>query len=234
MINPGFNPRPTPFGGTRAGEARTSNEDRTSRTQSTTTTGNRGAPAADTFEPRLTPERKKALEKARAMLGRDKLGGADETFNHADVKPAVTALMKDKKGLEREIPKKLAAEGKTWEANIAKGALQGKSGFTYSIARGRIQKEAPAQIAEELSKKLSDNGIKPPARKTVDNVPRKLTFDDLRGFENASKTLQAMQNEVSKKTGSKVTFPDGISKAAIDHILNKKPGLPPGAVVKSR
>ena len=167
------------------------------------------------FKPRLTPARRKALHKARAMLARNKLGGADETFNHADVKPAVTALMNDKKGLKREIPAKLRAEGKTWEANIAKGALEGKFGISYSVARGRIKSEAPVQIRAEMAAKLTSNGIKAPTRPTVDAVPRKLTFDDLRAFEEASSTLQDMQREATKETGVALTFPKGISKAAI-------------------
>ena len=66
----------------------------------------------------------------------------------------------------------------------------------------------------------------------TDAVPRKLTFDDLRAFEEASNTLQTMRAEAKKQTGVNITFPKGISKAAIDHILERRPGLPPGAVVK--
>ena len=184
--------------------------------------------------PKPTPQERVALEKVRAMLEPNKLGGGDRTFNFADKDAVVSSLMRDTEGLKREVPAQLRAEGKDFQANLAERGLGGSWGPLAQVAKGKVYEEAPGQIGGQLEAGLREAKIDPATGRQPDNVRRDISFAELRRFEENAEILQNMQTRMSKQLGLDITFPGGLSAASLDHTLQGRGGFPPGAKVKPR
>jgi len=184
--------------------------------------------------PDPTKQQIQALKYVRDMLEPNKLGGADRTFNFADRQAVVAALMRDTCGLRQEIQAQLNAEGKRGQARLVGKALGGGRGPLKRMARNKVYNEAPGQIHGQLTDGLVEGGIDPATGELADNVPRQLTFDELREFERNAAILQKMQEEVAQRLGLNVAFPGGLSQASIEHTLDRKLGIPPGAKITPR
>ena len=182
----------------------------------------------------LTEEQRAAFEYVRDMLEPEKLGGADRTFNHADICAVANALVRDTCGLSAEVQKMLRCEGKNFQANLVRKALSGYRGPLVNAARNQVYRDAPGQIRGELRTSLDEGGIDRSTGKEIDPVVRQLTFAELRKFQECAAVLQQMQAEIEERTGMNVTFPGGISQAGVNHSLNGKWGVPPGAKIKRK
>jgi len=178
----------------------------------------------------MTPEQTAAMEFVRDMLEPGKLGGADRTFNDADIDAVVGALMKDAAGLSKEVQRTLQAEGKTLQANLVRRAFCRRR--RGPIAKGVLKKvysEAPAQVGGQLRDGLRAGDVDPATGENADAEVRQLTFDELRRFEMALAILQEMQMELSEHLGVDVTFPGGLSQSSMDHQLKGRLTAPPDA-----
>lgn len=191
--------------------------------------GQLGRAAQQRFAPELTPERKAALKTLDGLLTKDKLGGANEAFDLGDRDAIVKSLMKDTKGLKAEVQEKLRAEGKGFQADLVGKGLDGSWNPLAAMARKQVYAEAPGEIGAELDKGLREAGVDPKTGARQDGTARTVNFEDLRRFESAARTLQSMQKEAEAKLGVRIRFPDGISRAAIQHTLEGRLGFPPGA-----
>lgn len=184
--------------------------------------------------PPLTDTQRTALQGVRAMLEPDKLGGADRTFNYADRDAVVNGLLRDTPGLSAEVQSRLRAEGKNFAANQARRGLDGQRGLFPQMARNKIGREAPGQIAGQVTQGLQSAAIDPNTGAQPDRTPRNLSFAEMRQFEANARTLQDMQRQTAERLGMDITFPNGPSQASIDFLLEGRFGVPPGAVITPR
>lgn len=184
------------------------------------------------FQPKLDPQQRAAAEYVRNMLEPNKLGGADRTFNYGDVDAVVRGLMCDTCGLSREVQGQLRQEGKGFQANLVGRALGGGRGPLKRMARNKVYSEAPGRIRGQLQSGLQEAKADPATAGKRDTTPRNITFNEVRQFEQHARVLQKMQQEMTKKLGVDIQFPNGMSQASIQHMLDGKLGFPPGAVVK--
>lgn len=184
--------------------------------------------------PPLTDPQRAALENVRAMLEPNKLGGEDRTFNYADRDAVVNGLLRDTAGLSAEVQARLRAEGKNFQANQARRGMEGQRGLFPHMARNKIGREAPGQIAGQVTQGLQTAGIDPNTGAQPDRTPRNLTFAEMRQFEANARVLQDMQRRTAERLNVDISFPNGPSQASIDFILQGRLGIPPGAVITPR
>ncbi len=168
------------------------------------------------------------------MLEPNKLGGEDRTFNYADRNAVVNGLLRDTSGLSAEVQARLRAEGKNFQANQARRGMEGQRGLLPNMARNRIGREAPGQIAGQVSQGLQTAGIDPNTGAQPDRTPRNVTFSEMRQFEANARVLQDMQRRTADRLNMDITFPNGPSQASIDFVLEGRFGVPPGAVLTPR
>jgi hypothetical protein len=185
-------------------------------------------------QPKLTPEQRQAAEGVRDMLGPDKLGGADRTFNYGDVGAVTQGLLRDSGGLSQRVRQQLEAEGRPLKASIAANSLTRRQGPIRRMVRDQVYQEAAPQIRGQLHQGLGEAKVDPATAGAADRTPRNLTFREVEAFERNARVLQAMQAETERKLGIQIEFPQGMSQAAIQHMLDGTLGFPPGAVVKPR
>lgn len=188
----------------------------------------------DAAMPPLTDAQRTALQNVRAMLEPDKLGGADRTFNYADRDAVVNGLLRDTSGLSAEVQARLRAEGKNFQANQARRGMEGQRGLLPHMARNRIGREAPGQIAGQVTQGLQTAGIDPNTGAQPDRTPRNVTFAEMRQFEANARVLQEMQQRTADRLNMDIAFPNGPSQASIDFVLQGRFGVPPGAVLTPR
>jgi len=183
---------------------------------------------------RLTPERKRTLETVRGMLAADKLGGADRTFNLADLDAVVEAMVKDKPGLGKAVAEKLRADGEHGDARIVEEAMNGGGGVIGVFARAQVAKRAPPEIKKEIRARLLEGGISADTARSVDGGVRQLSFAEMQAFSDATTRLRELQKRLGDELGSDLSFPKGLSIEAIDYLLSGGVGVPPGAVLTPR
>jgi hypothetical protein len=103
---------------------------------------------------------------------------------------------------------------------VAAGITDG--GFKGVIAR----RVAPAKLRAGLAAA----GVERDEDAAADATERNLSLDELDAFKAAGETL-AERSAALERLGLRVVFPDGISQAALRHILDERPGLPPGGTL---
>jgi len=184
--------------------------------------------------PNVTPERRAALEGVRDMLEPNRLGGPDRTFNFADRDAVVQSLLRDTPGLSAEAQGRLLAEGKPFQARLVERGMAGGRGPLASMARRQVYEQAGPELRRQLDTGLRQAQVDPATGQNPDATPRNVTIADMRRFEQNARVLQEMQREISDRLGVDITFPNGISQAGIQHTLDGRFGLPPGAVVRRR
>lgn len=187
------------------------------------------APVIEALNTPLTAEERAAAQTVETLLAPNKLGGRDGRFNHDDLDAVVGALMRDRPGLRATVVASLRREGSS-DADLVDRALRGERGIIASIARGRVEAEAPGRIRAEIAAGLTKGGVRPRAS-AADATPRNLTFAELRRFEAALETLRGRQERVRRQLGIEVSFPDGPSLEAMRFLLEGRVGLPPGATI---
>ena len=197
-------------------------------------TGRLGRGLRNLVSPTLTKEQIHALTRVRDLLAANKLGGADQIFNFGDREAVIAALMQDTAGLRAETQAQLQAEGKGFQARVVGRALSGGRGPLARAARKKVMAEAPGRIDAQLSEGLSEGGISPETGATPDTTDRNLTFAELREFEQHLVVLQQLQKEIGQRLGLDISFPAGVSRASIEHTLNRRLGPPPGARLTPR
>ncbi|MCB9650269.1 MAG: hypothetical protein H6730_27325 [Deltaproteobacteria bacterium] len=186
------------------------------------------------MQPKLTPEQRQAAEAVRDMLGPDKLGGADRTFNYGDVSAVTQGLLRDRQGLSQQVRQQLEAEGRPLKARIASNSLTRRQGPIRRRVAQEVYQQAAPQIRGQVNQGLAEARVDPGTAAAPDPTPRNLTFGEVESFERNARVLQRMQAETEQRLGIQIDFPQGMSQDAIQHMLDGKLGFPPGAVVKPR
>lgn len=95
--------------------------------------------------------------------------------------------------------------------------------------RGIVGIGARRIVPQQMTDGLNEAGVKPVPGAMADATPRRVSVKELRAFERAQQILSKRGEALEAKLGVKVVFEEGISRAAIQHMLDGKLGLPPGA-----
>lgn len=118
-------------------------------------------------------------------------------------------------------PNKLGGADRTFGyedvAAVAAGISDG--GFKGAIAR----RVAPGQMRDGLE----EAGVTEPEKLTPDRTRRRVSLAELRRFAEAGDILR-VRAEPLERMGLRVVFPNGISQDAVQHMIDEKPGIPPG------
>ena len=176
-------------------------------------------------------DQRESLEAVKGLLDPSLLGGADGTFNFADIDAVTQALMKDTCGLSAEAQKQLLSQGKGFQARMVRKAMGGGRGPLKKAVRNRVYDEAPANIRAQLEAGLLEAGVDPKTGEIPDTEPRTLNFEAMNAFQEHATVLQQMQQDAEDRFGIRVTMPGGLSKPGVQHSLDGAFGLPPGAKV---
>lgn len=118
-------------------------------------------------------------------------------------------------------PNRLGGEDRTLNHRDLDAIYKGAGGGLKGIATRAV-------LRSTLPKSLAEAGVVEDPDAKADSTPRRFSRTMLQNFGRASKVLDQRKEKLAK-WGLKVQFPEGISQAAIDHLLEGRFGLPPGA-----
>lgn len=171
--------------------------------------------------PELTPQQRTAFENVRDMLGTNGLGGADRTFNYADVAAVRSALRQDTRGMVEQVR---AQEDGLRERVAVRTLTEGVRGGPIRRAiRGQalqqINSQFNAQVTQQLTQGLASQNINPATGAVQDMTPRNITIAQMRQFEANAKVLQAFGDANAQRTGFRMEFPNGITQSSMEDIL---------------
>jgi hypothetical protein len=173
----------------------------------------------------LTPEQQQALNFARSMMAKEKLGGADGRFNQADVDAIARAVANDKSGIKNLV---LAQTKTALEYNIANEVLtngvngSGARRDILAMADQRITNQVSGTIRDQLSASLTQQGIKGPADGRPDLTTRNVTMEEMARFEESMKVIEAMTKSKMSVPGMVATLPQGPSAQTFADIIAGK------------
>jgi hypothetical protein len=119
-------------------------------------------------------------------------------------------------------PDKLGGDDRTFNHRDIEAVTAGISdrGLTGVVARSLAKNKLPSG--------LNEAGVVADPNATPDTTPRSITAEELKSFQRASQALEGRKEQLHR-FGLEVQFPNGVSEAAFDHMLQGKRGLPPGA-----
>lgn len=95
--------------------------------------------------------------------------------------------------------------------------------------RGITGMVARRVVPDQMTEGLTEAGVKPVAGAPDDATKRRVSVKQLRSFERAQQILSKRGEALEAKLGVRVVFEDGLSRAALEHLMENKFGLPPGA-----
>lgn len=177
------------------------------------------------------PEVMSAIDRMTIMLGPDRLGGQDGTFNQNDIPairqrllqtPEVRQQMAQgiSQELNRRLPPRLASR---WGAGrgLIGPAVQNK-------AWSEATNQAWGQITSQLNDGMNSEFVSPAGPYQPDMTPRTgLTYPDLDQFQRDAKTIQAF----GQKWNKDLVLPNGPSVQSMQQMANGQ--TPPGAVSRA-
>jgi hypothetical protein len=163
-------------------------------------------PLTDVFEP--------WVQRARA--------GVSEVINRLN--PPLTAEERGAVELMRSMmaPDKLGGDDRTFNHRDIEAVTAGISdrGIKGVVARSLAKTKLPEGLTQA--------GVVADPTAAADATPRKISASELQAFQRASEALEGRKEQL-RRFGLEVQFPNGVSEAAFDHMLEGKFGLPPGA-----
>lgn len=178
------------------------------------------------------PEVMSAIERMTIMLGPDRLGGQDGTFNQNDIPAIRDRLLQTPEvrqqmwegiqdGMREKVPPVLANRWLQGRGLFANKALSEGWSQARPIARAQIEGELNAGMTKEF--------VSPAGPYQPDMTPRSgLTYSGLRQFEQDAKTIQAF----GKKWKQDLSLPNGPSVTSMQQMAQGQ--TPSGAMPRAQ
>lgn len=174
----------------------------------------------------LIPEQEKqVLNDMKVFL---KTFTGNEKFNYGTIWRMLEGVVLDYTGIKRE-----ARNDPTLSSSDLDAALKYPKnflGFVNAAVKAKVRSKARAKMVNSLT----ETGVDPDTEKKPDKVriTKYVTIADLDTYRDNVKIFKAILNRtVTVPDGKKIVFKEGISIEAIDHVLEGKEGLPPGAEI---
>lgn len=169
--------------------------------------------------PELTPSVLKALGEMDKFL--EKYTG-NGRFNRGTKPRLIEGLKVDYVGIKE------AAKSKNEFSRKIADKYPNNIGLFNTLVRSEVERTANKELDESLAK----YGVDPNTANCPDNAPvtHKVTRSELHNFRDNRQILDEWWN-VAIPNGKVIILKEGISREAIKHIMEKRPGLPPGAEI---